>query len=421
MPIARPRPVADLERLERLQSLDVLDSPAEPAFDNVTTLAARLLRTPVALVSFVDEHRQFFKSCFGTIPEPWMSERETPLSHSFCRHVVERAEPLIVRDAREHPLVCDNLAVEELGVIAYVGMPILTGDGLVLGSLCTVDVRPRDWTDDELSSLSLLAESLNTEIDLRFRLQDEALLRRELESAEATAVRANEAKDRLLANVSHELRTPLSGVLGFAELLDDDRLDDEQRSYVETVIRSGTALLELVDGLLRYVDLESTLGPTVRTAFDPAELLGDVERAFEAHRTSAVALRLEVDEHVPDVLVADSERVRAVLSELVSNALRFTDRGEIEVGVTVSTAPGAAARLAIGVRDTGIGITPDRLGDIFAPLTGHDGSGQRPRGGLGMGLALARLHAEALGGAIRVESSPGDGSTFTLSLPVEIP
>ncbi len=159
-------PLVDPARLAVLRASGLLDAPAEEAFDRLTRLAARLLNAPVALVSLVDDCRQFFKSAVG-LPEPWASRRETPLSHSFCQHVVISGEPLVIRDARQDPRVRDNLAIAELGVLAYLGIPLLSGTGHVLGSFCVIDGEPRRWTDDQVETMRELAASAMTEIELR--------------------------------------------------------------------------------------------------------------------------------------------------------------------------------------------------------------------------------------------------------------
>ena len=156
----------DAERLAALRDADLLDTPAEEAFDRFTRLASRLLRVPVALVSLVDADRQFFKSAVG-LPEPWATWRQTPLSHSFCRHVVAAGRPLVVEDARRHPLLHDNLAIRDLGVIAYAGVPLAVAGGGVLGSFCAIDTQPRAWSADELSILEDLTASVVAEIELR--------------------------------------------------------------------------------------------------------------------------------------------------------------------------------------------------------------------------------------------------------------
>lgn len=160
-------------RLNALHDTGLLDSPPERAFDRLSELACRLLKVPVALVSLVDAERQFFKSSRG-LSEPWASRRETPLSHSFCQHVVASNEPLIVNDAREHPLVCDNLAIRDLGVMAYLGIPLLTPDGTVVGSLCAIDSVPREWRQDDVEVLTDLAALAMSEIAVRLHLRERA-------------------------------------------------------------------------------------------------------------------------------------------------------------------------------------------------------------------------------------------------------
>ena len=136
-----PEVVSDARRLEAVQSTGLLDSPGEEAFDRLTRLAISILRVPVSLVSIVDRDRQFFKSS-GGLPTKVADARETPLTHSFCQHVVGSGEPLVISDARQHPLVRENLAIGDLGVIAYAGFPIATSEGAVIGSLCAIDDKP---------------------------------------------------------------------------------------------------------------------------------------------------------------------------------------------------------------------------------------------------------------------------------------
>ena len=155
--------VADPRRLAALQGSGLLDSPVEERFDGLARLAARLLGAPVALVSLVDRDRQFFKSCIG-LPEPWASKREAPLSHSFCQHTLVAQKPLIVSDAREHPELRDNLAIRDMDVIAYAGIPLKTSAGQVLGTLCVIDDKPRRWTDEEISLLTDVADAVQAQL-----------------------------------------------------------------------------------------------------------------------------------------------------------------------------------------------------------------------------------------------------------------
>jgi GAF domain-containing protein len=163
---ARRAPTApgdELGRLRAVQATGLLDTPAAAAFDRLTELVRKVLVVPVALLTLIDRDRQFFKSQRGLV-EPWATRRQTPLSHSFCKHVVWTREPLIVTDAREHPELRENLAVPELGVVAYAGVPLITDDGHALGSLCAIDSRPRVWTSGQIQLLGDLGQLAITEI-----------------------------------------------------------------------------------------------------------------------------------------------------------------------------------------------------------------------------------------------------------------
>ncbi|MCW2285989.1 PAS domain S-box-containing protein [Rhodoblastus acidophilus] len=207
--------VRDPARIAALHATGLLDSPRERAFDRLADLARRALGAPAVLVSLVDAERQFFKSSSG-LPEPWASRRETPLSHSFCQHVVASGEALAVEDAREHPALRQNLAIRDLHVIAYLGIPLLTPDGQRVGSFCAIDTKPKVWTPDEIAIMRDLADSVMHEIavrqmtngalrqseeelrrsnvELRLAMRDAAQARRQ---AEETAVALRESNSRL--------------------------------------------------------------------------------------------------------------------------------------------------------------------------------------------------------------------------------
>ena len=150
-------------RLAVLRNLALVDSDGEPFFDRMTTIASEILDAPVSLVSMVTSNYQFFKSSHG-LPEPWQSQRRTPLSHSFCQYVTTSGEPLIVEDARENDLLKTNLAIRDLDVIGYLGMPLKTGDGKGLGSFCMIDSQPRRWSEDEIAIVQAFSEVVNAEI-----------------------------------------------------------------------------------------------------------------------------------------------------------------------------------------------------------------------------------------------------------------
>lgn len=165
-PTAPSPAILDPDRLAAVRATGLLGALPDAALDRLTRLAARVLRAPVAVVSLVDSDRQFLAGCTG-LGEPRATVRETPLSHSFCQHVVAERAPLVVADARTHPLVADNPSTVELGVAAYAGVPLVTRDGQVIGSFCVVDRVPRGWSDDDLATLDDLARTAMAEIELR--------------------------------------------------------------------------------------------------------------------------------------------------------------------------------------------------------------------------------------------------------------
>jgi DNA-binding NarL/FixJ family response regulator len=174
-------------RLSDIYKLHLLDTPPEAPFDRLTRLAARVLHAPIALVSLVDDKRQFFKSAYG-LPEPLASRRETPLTYSFCKYVVASASPLVIEDARLHPELRTNLAVVNLNIVAYLGMPLTTETGSTLGSFCVIDTRPRAWTPADQDTMSDLAASVMSEIALRSAYDDmraaHCILQREMSECE---------------------------------------------------------------------------------------------------------------------------------------------------------------------------------------------------------------------------------------------
>lgn len=166
MPNADNTVLINQERLKVLRDLALIDAPAETIYDKVTILASQIIGVPVSLVSMVAADYQFFKSYVG-LPEPWASQRRTPLSHSFCQHVVATNEPLIVTDARQHNLVHDNKAIPDINVIGYLGIPLTLKDGKRLGSFCVIDGEPHEWSDLEIEIVKELAAIVTYEIDLK--------------------------------------------------------------------------------------------------------------------------------------------------------------------------------------------------------------------------------------------------------------
>ncbi len=241
----------------------------------------------------------------------------------------------------------------------------------------------------------------------------ESLARRSVEAARDVSDRANEAKSQFLANMSHEIRTPMNAILGMTDLVLDTELSSEQRSYLGVARKASRSLLTLLDDILDFSKIEAGKLQLVHEPFNLPKLLGDTMKAvgFKTPRRE-VALLCDLDEQLPRYVTGDAGRLRQIILNLVDNGLKFTTQGEVALEARLGSVEGDRLELEFAVRDTGLGISPDKQQVIFEMFEQADMSTTRPFGGVGLGLSICSQLVTLMGGSIRVESELEEGSTF---------
>lgn len=379
-----PRLAGETERLALLHSLELLDTPAETAFDAITRLAAQITGRPIALIGLVDAERTWFKSRVG------LDAAESPRDISFCGFAIAAEDVFEVPDSHaDARFIANPLVTGAPHVRYYAGVPLRVG-GLPMGTVCVVDHQPHRLDDGQRDALRELGR-LGTE-----------LLERRL---------ASRAKTEFIGHLNHEMRTPMNAILGFGQLLQLElERDSRPGRHAQHIVEAGRHLLELIDESLDLLRLEAGAAPIDVTPLDLVPVLSAVGRLVAP---MALSRRIELEMRLPQTLcaVADARRAKQVLLNLASNAVKYSPEGS-----RVDLSAGSDGQQAwIAVADRGPGLTVDQIQRLFKPFE-RLGQEKGAIPGTGLGLALSSRLTEAMGGQIDVRSVPGAGSVFTLRL-----
>ena len=406
-------PLGGKLRLQALEELDVLDAPSRRSFQMLVELANKFLGTPVALISLVTNDRQFFLSSSG-LGEPWATCRETPLTHSFCQHVVKRNEPLVVTDAKNHELVKDNLAISDLGVQAYLGVPIVLPDGNVIGSFCAIDDCPRAWSLDDLETIEKLVELTVVELTVK----KAARRRQRILENRLVQTQKMQALGQLVGGVAHDFNNVLAAIQVQAELL-QAQIKTNGSEPVEHIQQSVESAKQIVKQLLNW----SRPSTNEKRPTSLTKVVSSTLPLISTLATKYIEIHFEPTDCADSVLV-DASKIGQVLLNLCTNsvyAMRLkggriaieVSEIELERDLAESLELGVGPHVILRVSDEGCGIPPELHPQIHDPYFTTKPMGE----GTGLGLwtvyGIVREHR----GQIHVESAENEGTTIEIYLP----
>lgn len=396
--VTAPLPTNEAERLEALHAYDVLDTPPEEAFDDLTRLASYICGTPVAMVSLVDGDRQWFKSRAGT------EMTETPRDVAFCAHAILQPGLFVVPDAEADERFADNpLVSADPHIRFYAGAPLITPDGHALGTLCTIDRVPRRLSSEQQEALRALARQAMAQLQLRRNLK-------QLQELEAL-------RDSLTHMIVHDLRTPLTSLLSGLQTIERlGALNESQAECLGIAVQGGWTLLRMINDLLDISKMEAG-SLTLECADVSAERVA-VEALQQVAPLAAekkIALAKKLAPELPPVY-ADEEKLVRTLVNLLGNAIKFTPAGG---RVTISVRPSEHEKaLLFCVTDTGEGIPAEAFERVFEKFGQVESREAGQKMSTGLGLTFCKMATEAHGGHIWVESELGKGSTFSFVIPL---
>ncbi|MFV8226481.1 sensor histidine kinase [Christiangramia aquimixticola] len=392
-------PINENKRLEELKKYSILDTLSERDYDNLTAIASEICDTPISLISLLDDKRQWFKSHHG------LDVSETPKEVAFCAHAINKPnEVFIVQDSRKDERFFDNpLVTDDPNVIFYAGIPLKSDTGYPLGTLCVIDHKPKQLTQNQINSLSALADQVMNLLELR---RSKILL----EEAKCDLETKNKDLEKFAFIAAHDLKSPLNNISSLVHIFNEGYekvIDKEGREILKLIEKSSTKLWKLVDGLLEY-SRNSTILKEERTKINLEDLIQNIKDLFNADLSKNIRLDSEIQ-----FIETNKTAISQILINLLSNAIKYSDRDDIDILIKVEE---KGDFYTISVKDNGPGIAENMhktIFEIFKVLKSEDRFGE-PNNGIG--LATVKKLVLALGGNIEVESSPGNGANFIFTI-----
>ncbi len=391
-----PIPENEQTRIQALLQYEVLDTEAEAVYEDFVKLASSICQTPIALISLVDPTRQWFKAQVGC------PASETSRDVAFCAHAIHQSDVFVVSDTYADPRFTDNpLVTGDPYIRFYAGAPLITPEGLAIGTLCVIDREPRTLSPEQISALKILARQVVSQLEL-------SRLTKELQQA-------LESKNKLFHILSHDLRSPFNGILAFSKTLADESetlTRDEIQDFSQTVLTSAEQFMQLIDNLLQGTRFELGM-----LEFQPINMAIDtiVVNVLTLLKSNATQKNVDcIYESNPATEVCvDSTMLHSIMQNLIGNAIKFTTEG----GRVSVQAIDRGSKIQVSVTDTGVGVSSEKVATLFELRAGRTTDGTAGEKGTGLGLLLCKDLVEKHGGQLWVDSVVGQGTSFHFTLP----
>lgn len=391
------------------EALGLMDSRMDQSLLNIIELAARVLDAPSSFASILEHHksRQFFPACFG-LPDELEEKRETPIDESICRFVQADQKTVAICDLLLDERTKDNPLVHRHGLRSYIGTPIHTVSGKVIGALCCMSTRPNQWTSVDRDSLERLALCIDDIIRARAISLEERKTNDRLN-------KLTSARSGFIAHMSHEIRTPLTGILGSIRLLNSMNLEGKPGDLIGLLNRSSVRLLDFVNDTLDLAKLDAGRFKIIEEECDLAALATDVMATYKDVADSK-SISLKLDDGLSGTsYLLDKMAIGSIVHNLLGNAVKFTEEGF----VAMDLAEDGYGQVVISITDTGIGIPEAYQATIFDEFEQAGPTIARTHGGTGLGMAIVKRLVEIMDGEINLESRPGAGTKISVTLPLE--
>lgn len=393
-------PADEVQRLLALNEYSILDTLPEKEYDDITYLASQICRTPISLISLIDDKRQWFKSHHG------LNATETPKEIAFCAHAInDKYNIMVVADSREDERFFDNpLVTHDPFVIFYAGIPLINSDGFPLGTLCVIDNKPNHLDDSQIKALKALSSQLMKLFELRKKSA-------ELETRIFEIEIQNKGLDKFARIAAHDIKSPLANIVMLTEMFEDkysEILDEEGLELLKFISNSSLKLSLLIEGILKYSKNTMLLSER-KEAISIIKVINELIPLIDPKREVKLYINTEND----ILLYVNKVAFEQILINLLANSIKYNDKSVTNIAVNIED---HADFVKINIIDNGPGIKREdmeRVFQVFETTSNLDKSGER---GNGIGLATVKSLVEGLGGCINLFSEKGKGADFEFTI-----